>query len=405
MHPLDILSESPHLFILQKESNKTNLGGVLFSLYLIVIVIIIVYYIIDYIENDKYIIQSFSHFNIKTKEEQYKINEDALFDPYINFKLNYVFVIDGKERGIDNENFLLYDNKKEKAFSRNSYFNSRISDFDISVVYECKESNCSDYYDLLEKLKKENGEKEMKYNLYFQYDGFTLLHQNADKPILKKENGQENFDELYEINSNRTSNINNQWRNILYTEKRGFIQKDSNDSCGYIENYNTFIYEDLSDLLIVYYSETSDYYDLRTYLVICRITFTNDNMQYTQYFRKKISLLDVAANILSLMANIFTGAKFILRLYSNNFNSFKILEKLLNKNSIQRHKIKENMQMDDLENNKFITIKDDLKEKCIDKSNIQNDINKYDDNKENIDINVEDKFSLDDKRIKKTEIF
>ena len=128
-------------------------------------------------------------------------------------------------------------------------------------------------------------------------------------------------------------------------------------------------------------------------------------MQYTQYFRKKISLLDVAANILSLMANIFTGAKFILRLYSNNFNSFKILEKLLNKNSIQRHKIKENIQMDDLENNKFITIKDDLKEKCIDKSNIQNDINKYDDNQENFDINVEDKFSLDDKRIKKLRFF
>ena len=83
----------------------------------------------------------------------------------------------------------------------------------------------------------------MKYNLYFQYDGFTLLHQNADKPILKKENGQENFDKLYEINSNRTTNINNQWRNILYTEKKGFFQKDSDDSCGYIENFNIYLYK------------------------------------------------------------------------------------------------------------------------------------------------------------------
>ena len=49
------------------------------------------------------------------------------------------------------------------------------------------------------------------------------------------------------------------------------------------------------------------------------------------------------------MANIFTGAKFNFRFYSNNFNSFKIIEKLLNKNSIQKHKIKENTQMDNLD--------------------------------------------------------
>ena len=108
MHPLDILSETPHLFILQKESNKTNLGDVLFLLYLIIIIIIIIYYIIDYIENDKYVIQSFSHFNIKTTEEQYKINKDVLFNPYINYKLNYAFVIDGKEQDIDYENFFYF---------------------------------------------------------------------------------------------------------------------------------------------------------------------------------------------------------------------------------------------------------------------------------------------------------
>ena len=77
MHPLDIISESPNLYILQKESNKTNFGGVLFLIYLILIILIVVYYILDYIENPKYIIQSFSHFNVKSekeKEERKKIN-------------------------------------------------------------------------------------------------------------------------------------------------------------------------------------------------------------------------------------------------------------------------------------------------------------------------------------------
>ena len=37
MHPLDIISGSPNLYIFGKESNKTNFGGVLFLIYLIVI--------------------------------------------------------------------------------------------------------------------------------------------------------------------------------------------------------------------------------------------------------------------------------------------------------------------------------------------------------------------------------
>ena len=86
MHPLDIISESPNLFIFKKESNKTNFGGFLFLIYLIIIILIFIYYLINYIEGDKYIVQSFSHFNIRSYDERRKRNENINYNPNITIR-------------------------------------------------------------------------------------------------------------------------------------------------------------------------------------------------------------------------------------------------------------------------------------------------------------------------------
>ena len=54
MHKFDFLSGAPKTLIFEKESNKTNLGGVLTLLYLIIVILIIAYYSFDYSANDKY---------------------------------------------------------------------------------------------------------------------------------------------------------------------------------------------------------------------------------------------------------------------------------------------------------------------------------------------------------------
>ena len=72
LNPLDIISDSPNLYLFQKKSNKTNFGGFLFLIYLIIVILIIIYYYIDYTQNPKYKIQSFSHFNILTEEQREK---------------------------------------------------------------------------------------------------------------------------------------------------------------------------------------------------------------------------------------------------------------------------------------------------------------------------------------------
>ena len=127
LNPLDIISDSPNLFILQKETNKTNFGGFLFLIYLALIALIIVYYALDYKNNDKYIIQSFSHFNFKTKEEREQRNKLELFNPNIKFNITF----NGKHI---NERFKLYDYNSDKPMESNITFSKKLMTLELFYI-------------------------------------------------------------------------------------------------------------------------------------------------------------------------------------------------------------------------------------------------------------------------------
>ena len=101
------------------------------------------------------------------------------------------------------------------------------------------------------------------------------------------------------------------------------------------------------------------------------------------------------------MANIFTGARIILRLYSNSFNNFKIIEKKLNKKPIKKYKLKASSEKKDFDNDKKeISLKDDFKEKFIDnnKNEIENSDDKYYEENDN-------ESDSDDKKLNKLRFF
>ena len=129
MHPLDIISESPNLYILQKESNKSNFGGVLFLIYLAFIILVIVYYIIDYTQNPPYEIQSFSHFNLKTEQEKEERINNPLYNPSINFKLN---LRDNKDGTNLSDKVKIYNPKTRKFINKNEIFKNDINGLTIS---------------------------------------------------------------------------------------------------------------------------------------------------------------------------------------------------------------------------------------------------------------------------------
>jgi hypothetical protein len=193
MHPLDFISDSPNLFILHKESNKTNFGGVLFLLYIITMIIIIIYYSINYSNNNnKFTIQSLYHFNPKSEEEIEATNKDERFNQSISFFVNLSF----NEEFLD-KRFKLYNLHEKKEINRESDFSIKTNDFDLLLYYQCEEENCTDYY------KNYDNNSEYKFVLF--YEGFNLDHQNEDEPI------QRNyiFFQRYYLKFNNSIFINN----------------------------------------------------------------------------------------------------------------------------------------------------------------------------------------------------
>ena len=54
MRKLDFLSRSPQLSIFRESSNKNNLGGVLFLIFIIILILLAIVYISDFAMNERY---------------------------------------------------------------------------------------------------------------------------------------------------------------------------------------------------------------------------------------------------------------------------------------------------------------------------------------------------------------
>lgn len=119
MHFLGFISDSPKLFIFQKESNKTNLGGIFFLIYLILVILIVAFYIHDYLEKEEF---SFSYAFIEDIVSQDE-EERRLNSPEYNPILNISFDLENVEKKSLDERFFIMDlhqNKIErKKFIKN----------------------------------------------------------------------------------------------------------------------------------------------------------------------------------------------------------------------------------------------------------------------------------------------
>ena len=105
------------------------------------------------------------------------------------------------------------------------------------------------------------------------------------------------------------------------------------------------------------------------------------------------------------MANIFTGVKFIFCFYSSNFNNYKIIEKLLNKQITKKKRINNYLEENHSENNKYISINDDFSENYLSEDK-DNENNSKEENIDDIDeLKKDEELSTKIKRIKKLHFF
>ena len=134
MHGFDFISDSPKTFIFQKSSNKTNLGGVLTFIYLIIVILIFGSYILDYylIENYEY-----SYF--------YKFIDDRekLKNSDINQEVNFTIKLEDIDGNLlDEKEYVAFDSKDQNNNGTRININGKLDYLNISVLKKCKDERC-----------------------------------------------------------------------------------------------------------------------------------------------------------------------------------------------------------------------------------------------------------------------
>ena len=322
MHKFDFLSGAPKTLIFQKDSNKTNMGGILTLIYLILALLIIIAYIYEFFTSNKYTITY--TYDYQTHEEEEFIKK-RYYNESLNPKLNFSFkILNINNEEINASNFgLIYLNNFENYgsyYEFNENIQSSIYGFNFYIYYKCQnviEGNCI--------IRPEDKLKDNMYYLIVNYSGFKLNHQNEESPITREYTTNKYIFSIKE----KLSIYYLRWKTIIYSEEKSFtgIFRKKNDA--------KFGGEFLDPIIIT--SDEDDFYAVGEYkkrgIKILSYIFIDVKEQqnyYDRYSRKGKNIFDSFASICSLCATIYDIFIFIFcGFYSNNFDNYKIIEKIL----------------------------------------------------------------------------
>ena len=226
MHVLDFLSSSPKFFIFQKETAKTNFGGILFLIYIIIMMTISLAYIVNYAVNDKYtyeikLIDNTTNnepINIFSEENPFEIlNEDDELNPSINFSM------------FMSNSFGIYDRKTHEYLEgvnngdiddEYSWYNitRKVSDLELQYHYICgNDSNCSSMEELRERV----------FILTFQ--AYKLDHQ-AEIPLKIMRDDLILYDYLDAFEGDDTrAEVEIDWEVIKYKDQKSIFDSLTNN--------------------------------------------------------------------------------------------------------------------------------------------------------------------------------
>ena len=311
---LDFLSSPPHMYILQKRTNQTIFGGILFIIFIIITMNILIVYILYFYLNDKYDIRYSLYKNFtENDEENNKIEE---LNHVLNFSIDVKRISEDVEALNLTEDFLLLDDNYS-IIEKNSIISNTLSNMDITIAYIC----------LFDCSREDENNKDLAYILNISYSGYKIDHQSDTIPLEKNSDKYPFYKELF-FSFDKSTIYDIDWGVIKYKEERGLLglfdnlfnkkSKFTSIDIDSIEQTNT-------EGAIVF--EERNYPNMK-YKVLSIIRMKNDHNQYIEYTRLKKSFLDVLANIGALFSTIFTIFNFIFSFYSRNFNNYKIVKEI-----------------------------------------------------------------------------
>ena len=352
MRNIDFFSQSPNIFIFHKESNQTTFGGILFLIYLLIMIIISLIYILDYALNNKYIVENISYINSTRKQSDnpfayWDIYDEKILDynPVLNVSFNLFKVNESNPANISDK-FVVVDAYHFLPLERKTVFQTNISSLGFIIVYLCDDEECS---------LDDDDHNALGYMFELKYSGFQLDHQ-GDIPLIKDDSTF--FVNFYCFSFTSTVLTLLNWEIVRYEESKGMLgifDKWSEEEAGYTGGYislkgNTFLTHPIIRTNIIQGKR-----------VKLLAEFLLTNVLNTEYRRKKISFLDVLANIGALFITIYSVFLFIFNYYSKNFNNYQIIKSIMNKKSVKLSQyvkpkpneklIRMEKELDDINNN------------------------------------------------------
>ena len=319
LHRLDFFSNSPKNFIFQNASNKTNLGGVLTLIYIIFFLGIVVYYTFDYILKEKNSIEYSYYEELLNNKEESKRNNDENYNKHLDFIFQPIQK--RKKHSYLEKYIILINATNNQTIPIDSTIYARISDIKIFLAID------EDYYD--------DDFNKYTYYLNTYYHGDVLDHQNESTP-LHKINARYIYNKI-QINAKNPIISNYNWKIIKYRPDKGFknlwkklIYKENEESLtihGITLNSMDSIFS--NDLI----SDDSEYiYPVNetNFRILGAIQYNIDFSSYDEYKRTKKDPFDSVSNACSLSLALYNIFSFLfITLYSNNFDNYKITEKIL----------------------------------------------------------------------------
>jgi len=360
---LDILSDGPKNIIFGNNSNKTNIGGCLTIVLFIAVLIIFAYYLIIFNTEPNYSIQYVRYEKYLTPDEKKEMENDIRYNPYLIFYFDLKDLIGTSLP----EDYVLLNGTDYQLIPRREYINKRVSDiFNIKILYKC-----NDTQNISECIVP-----TWFADLYIKYTLFNLEHQNSTSPLyIMKDKFL-----FYSLRflADETTFYKETWENVKYNPEAGLTKLVKNLKGIDIEQQKTIgikkTHSDSSKPLVdpIYiFNETK-------YRLMGQLEFEVDFNHYDEYTRTKKSFLVLLSDVYSLSLGVFkTLSLFLAMFYSNNFDNYKIFEKIIyDLKPVKRDRI-----------SKIEIIKSSINDSLLDKKERNSDLN--DDDKENKSLGKE----------------
>jgi len=319
LHRLDFFSNSPKNFIFQNTSNKTNLGGVLTLIYIILFIGIIAYYIIDYKLKEDYSVEYSYYEEVLNDKEISKRYNDEKYNQYLDFIFLPIWKKDDEPHF--EGKIILINSTNNQTIPIATTIYSRISD--ITIILAIDEDDYDDVF------------KEYKYYFDTYYHGYVLDHKNESTPLHK-------INDKY-IHNQISINLKDpiiwdfNWKIIKYRPDKGFKNlwkkfKDGEDEesltiYGITRNSINSLF---SRNLISNDSEYIYPVNGTNYRILGQFLYSIDFSKSDEYRRTKKDPFDSVSNACSLILALYNFFSFLfVSFYSNNFDNYKITEKIL----------------------------------------------------------------------------